>query len=50
MKPLMLCIMDGVGINNNEYGNAFKKANTPNFDKLINKYPNCKIDASGKSV
>ena len=50
MKPLMLCIMDGVGINNGEYGNAFKKANTPNFDKLINKYPNCKINASGKSV
>lgn len=50
MQPLMLCIMDGVGINNGEYGNAFKKANTPNFDKLINRYPNCRIDASGKSV
>ncbi len=50
MKPLLLCIMDGCGINNKEYGNAFLQAKTPNFDYLINTYPNCKIDASGKSV
>ena len=50
MKPLLLCIMDGVGIKDLEYGNAFRQANTPNFDYLLNTYPNCKIDASGKSV
>ncbi len=50
MKPLLLCIMDGVGIKDVEHGNAFKQANTPNFDYLLNTYPNCKIDASGKSV
>ena len=50
MKPLLLCIMDGVGIKDQEYGNAFRQANTPNFDYLSNTYPNCKIDASGKSV
>ena len=50
MKPLLLCIMDGVGIKDREYGNAFRQANTPNFDYLLNTYPNCKIDASGKSV
>jgi len=50
MKPLLLCIMDGCGIRDNEYGNAFKQAKTPNFDYLLNTYPNCKIDASGKSV
>ncbi len=50
MKPLLLCIMDGVGIKDIEYGNAFKQANTPNFEYLLNTYPNCKIDASGKSV
>ena len=50
MKPLLLCIMDGCGLKDNEYGNAFVQAKTPNFDYLVKKYPNCKIDASGKSV
>ena len=50
MKPLLLCIMDGCGIKENEYGNAFVQANTPNFDYLLKTFPNCKIDASGKSV
>ena len=50
MKPLLLCIMDGCGINEGTYGNAFAQASTPNFDYLLNNFPNCKIDASGKSV
>ena len=50
MKPLLLCIMDGCGINESAYGNAFAKASTPNFDFLLKNFPNCKIDASGKSV
>ena len=50
MKPLLLCIMDGCGIKDSDYGNAFKQAKTPNFDYLLKTYPNCKIDASGKSV
>ena len=32
MKPVLLCILDGVGINNDNYGNAFNKAFKPNFD------------------
>ena len=31
-KPLVLCIMDGFGLNPSEYGNAVKAANTPNLD------------------
>ena len=50
MKPLLLCIMDGCGIKDSEYGNAFKQAQTPNFDYLLKTYPNCKINASGQSV
>ena len=50
MKPLLLCIMDGCGIKDSDYGNAFVQASTPNFDYLLKNYPNCKIDASGKSV
>lgn len=50
MKPLLLMIMDGVGIKDREYGNAFLQADTPNFDYLLSNYPSCKIEASGQLV
>ncbi|HHW69394.1 MAG TPA: 2,3-bisphosphoglycerate-independent phosphoglycerate mutase [Tenericutes bacterium] len=50
MQPLVLCILDGLGISSKVKGNAFLKANTPNFDKLLKKYPNTILDASGISV
>lgn len=39
--------MDGVGLNDEEKGNAFKLANTPNIDKYISKYPNTYVATSG---
>ena len=50
MKPLTLCILDGVGIRDEIKGNAFKQANKPNFDKLWNTYPHSLLDASGPLV
>ena len=50
MKPLLLCILDGVGIRNEIKGNAYKLANTPNLDKLFKEYPNCQLEASGQLV
>lgn len=50
MKPLVLCILDGVGITKEEHGNAFMKANTPNFDRLWSHYPHSLLEASGKLV
>jgi len=50
MKPLVLCILDGVGIRNEEKGNAFKQANKPNFDFLWNNYPHSLLHASGPLV
>ncbi len=50
MKPLLLCILDGCGIRESEYGNAFLQANTPNYDYLLANFPNCKIEASGQLV
>lgn len=50
MKPLLLCILDGVGIRNDEYGNAFKAAHTPHFDALWNIYPHSVLEASGVFV
>lgn len=50
VKPLVLCILDGVGIRNREYGNAFMQANKPNFNRLWNSYPHCLLEASGAKV
>jgi len=49
-KPLLLCIMDGFGINAAESGNAVKAAKTPNLDKLFKECPNTLLDASGMAV
>ncbi|MBQ3039534.1 MAG: 2,3-bisphosphoglycerate-independent phosphoglycerate mutase [Alphaproteobacteria bacterium] len=49
-KPLVLCIMDGVGINPKRTNNAVAMANMPFFDGLLCKYPHSKLDASGVAV
>jgi len=50
MKPLVLCILDGVGIREQSNGNAFLNAKKPNFDYLWNHYPHSLLNASGVSV
>ena len=50
MKPLVLCILDGVGIRNEIHGNAFLDANKPNFNYLWNNYPHSLLNASGREV
>jgi len=50
VKPLILCILDGVGLREEVYGNAFLQANTPTFDYLWKNYPHCRLEASGKAV
>lgn len=49
-KPLILCIMDGVGINSDDKNNAVAMANMPCFDKLLANYPHSRLDASGVAV
>ena len=49
-KPLVLCIMDGVGINSDVNYNAVAQANMPYFNELLEKYPHSMIDASGVAV
>ncbi len=49
-KPLLLCIMDGFGINPEKTGNAVDIAKTPNLDKLFKDYPNTTLQASGMAV
>lgn len=49
-KPVVLCIMDGVGINADADKNAVAMANMPFFDSLLEKYPHSRLDASGVAV
>ena len=49
-KPMMLMILDGFGINDNEKANAVKLANTPNIDKLMKTWPTTEIYTSGLKV
>ena len=49
-RPVVLIVMDGIGINPDEYGNAVKAANTPTLDMLMSKYPTTFIKAHGVAV
>ncbi len=49
-KPVLLCIMDGFGRNDNDYGNAIVAAKTPNLDKIMSENPMTYIGASGMDV
>lgn len=50
MKPVVLCILDGVGMRNEVHGNAVKQAKMPNFNMLLKKYPHTLLEASGELV
>ncbi|MGP4073205.1 2,3-bisphosphoglycerate-independent phosphoglycerate mutase [Piscibacillus sp. B03] len=45
-----LIILDGYALRDEEYGNAVKQANTPNFDRYWNNYPHSTLRAYGEAV
>ena len=49
-NPTALIIMDGWGQSSCRVGNAVEMANTPNYDRLLEKYPHTLIAASGLDV
>ncbi|MBF0710443.1 MULTISPECIES: 2,3-bisphosphoglycerate-independent phosphoglycerate mutase [unclassified Gemella] len=49
-KPVALIILDGFAEREEEYGNAVKAANKPNFNRYFAKYPHSKLAASGEDV
>ena len=49
-KTLVLCIMDGVGIDVADKNNAVTVANMPFFSELLKKYPHSQLNASGVAV
>ncbi len=49
-NPTALIIMDGWGQSSSANGNAVEMANTPNYDRLLEKYPHTLVAASGLDV
>ncbi len=49
-RPVVLCIMDGFGLNSKQEHNAVFEANTPVFDRLIKECPYKEGQASGLFV
>ena len=50
IQPVMLVIMDGLGVAPASYGNAVSQSKMPNFDYLTKNYPTMTLQASGESV
>ncbi len=50
MNKVLLLILDGYGINEQEYGNAIAAADTPNLDKFRSQNPEGRLTASGLDV
>ena len=49
-RPVVLVVMDGIGISKNELGNAVKNAYTPTLDRLWEECPRTAIKAHGLAV
>lgn len=49
-KPVVLCIMDGWGLNPSTESNAVALADTPNFDCVMSECPNSTLTACGEAV
>ena len=48
---ILLCILDGWGIGDkNAQDNAISLAETPNYNKILNDFPNCQLRTSGLDV
>jgi len=50
MNKVLLVITDGVGYSSKTEGNAVKLAGMTNFNGLLRRYPNCRLNASGLAV
>lgn len=50
MKKILTLMLEGFGIREDEFGNAIKQANMPNFKKLWESYPHSLLKASEESL
>jgi 2,3-bisphosphoglycerate-independent phosphoglycerate mutase len=50
LGPVTLLILDGWGVAQEKKGNAVLAAKTPNYLDMLQRFPNCLLDASGIAV
>lgn len=46
-RPLVLCVLDGLGEREEEHGNAVRIAKMPRFRELLSRYPHTQLRAAG---
>jgi len=49
-RPVLLIIMDGMGVNPSKLNNAVALASTPNLDRIYANHSTCLLEASGRAV
>ncbi len=49
-RPVVLCVLDGFGLNDDVKRNALLSASMPNWDRLSVAWPSCRLAASGEAV
>lgn len=49
-KPVVLCVLDGWGVNPSKEGNAVEAAGTPNLDRYEIEFPFATLGAAGENV
>jgi 2,3-bisphosphoglycerate-independent phosphoglycerate mutase len=49
-RPVVLCVLDGFGLNDDPKRNALLAARMPTWDRLIAEWPTCRLEASGEAV
>jgi 2,3-bisphosphoglycerate-independent phosphoglycerate mutase len=50
LRPVVLCVMDGIGIGPRDAGDAVDAADTPVLDRLFRQHPWCALKAHGRAV
>ena len=50
VRPVILIVLDGFGLNHTREGNAVAQAKAPLFTSLLNDYPHTSLQASGEHV
>ena len=48
--PVVLVVLDGVGLSDQKEGNAVKQAHLETFNRLMKDYPTAKLGAAGEYV
>lgn len=50
MRKILTLVIDGLGENEKESGNALKAASMPNYESMLEKFPHSFLDAASESV